>query len=112
MGYDPEIHHRQSIRLKEFDYSRAEYYFVTVCTQNRECMFGEIINGQMKLNSYGEIVDMTWHDLINHNPGIRLDEFVILPNHIHGIIVGAGSKSALNRESGAEIERAGWNQRE
>ena len=56
MKYNPEIHHRQSIRLKGYDYSQNEAYFVTICTQNRECLFGEIDKDEMVLNKYGIIL--------------------------------------------------------
>ena len=101
MPYDPAIHHRQSIRLDGYDYTQPGAYFVTICTHNRENLFGEIVQGEMRLNDYGRMVDSTWHDLIHHVDGIELGEFVVMPNHIHGIIiivganpVGAGSKPA------------------
>jgi putative transposase len=87
---------RKSIRLQGYDYSQEGVYFVTLVTKHREPLFGEIINGEMSLNEFGEIVKFTWHDLLNHNPNIDLDEFIIMPNHVHGIIniVGAGSQPA------------------
>ena len=93
---NPDIHHRRSIRLKFYDYTQAGAYFVTICTHGRKCLFGLIENGKMVLNEYGRIVDFTWNDLVNHNSNIRLGEYVIMPNHFHGIIVinpvGVGSK--------------------
>lgn len=100
MKFNPDIHHRCSIRLKGYDYSQAGAYFVTICTHRRECLFGDVVNGNVILNEYGKCVQFTWNDLPNHNPDILLDAFVIMPNHIHGIIiinpntVGAGSKPA------------------
>lgn len=103
MIYNPDKHHRRSIRLKGYDYSNAGVYFVTICIQNRECLLGEITNGEMKLNEYGKIVEYTWNDLINHNQHIQLDNYIVMPNHVHGIIiiyqdganmVGAGSEPA------------------
>ncbi len=101
MKYNPKIHHRRSIRLRNYDYSQAGSYFVTICTQNKQCLFGEINNGQMVLNKAGKIVDFIWNDLPKHNKNIMLDAFIIMPNHIHGIItiVGAGSKPALFSKS-------------
>jgi putative transposase len=96
--YNPEIHHRRSIRLRDYDYSQAGAYFVTVCAWKKECLFGEIKNGGMFLNEYGEIVMRCWDDLTNHYQYTQLDEFVIMRNHVHGIIVinvGAGLKPAL-----------------
>ena len=78
---------RKSIRLKEYDYSQAGEYFVTICTHDHECMFGEIINGEMRLNAIGKIVNEEWLRTTRIRPGIELDVFVLMPNHIHGIIV-------------------------
>lgn len=66
MTYNPEIHHRRSVRLKEHDYSQAGAYFVTVCAWNRECLFSEIKNGEMLLNECGKIVLKCWDNLPNH----------------------------------------------
>jgi REP element-mobilizing transposase RayT len=97
MKYNPEIHHRRSIRLKDYDYSQAGAYFVTICTQNKECLFGDIMEGEMRLNDAGRMVEIAWNDLPGHNDNILLNVFSIMPNHFHGIIliVGAGSKPAL-----------------
>jgi len=95
--YNPDIHHRHSIRLREYDYSEAGAYFVTVCAQNRECMFGGIVDGEMKLNDAGRMVESTWEKLSQHNEGVETDEFVVMPNHFHGIIVRVGAGLALPR---------------
>jgi REP element-mobilizing transposase RayT len=87
MPFDPQRHHRRSIRLKGYDYSQAGAYFVTICAQNRECLFGEIVDGEMRLNGQGEIVIACWDNLPCHFPHIELDAFVVMPNHVHGIIV-------------------------
>jgi putative transposase len=91
MPYDPDRHHRRSIRLRGFDYSQAGAYFVTVCTQDRYCYFGQISDGQMQLNDAGRMVWAEWHALPTRFPGIQLDEFVVMPNHVHAVvwIVGA-----------------------
>ncbi len=100
MRYDPGRHHRHSLRLKGYDYAQPGAYFVTICTQDRACLFGTVVDGQMRLNEYGEIVRATWLDLPNHLPHVELDAFVVMPNHVHGIIVindnpvGAGSVGA------------------
>jgi len=92
MKYNPDIHHRRSIRLKGYDYAREGAYFITICTQNREKILGEIVNETMILNKNGSIVENIWFDLPNHNSNIVLDVFIIMPNHVHAIIiVGAGS---------------------
>jgi REP element-mobilizing transposase RayT len=91
MKYLPDKHHRRSIRLQGYDYSQNGAYFVTLCTQNRECLFGEIVNEEMILNEYGKIVEQCWNDLPNHYDNIIFDEYVIMPNHFHGIIFIVGA---------------------
>lgn len=102
MKYDPKIHHRCSIRLKGYDYGQNGAYFVTVCTHNREYLFGDIVNGEMALNEYGQIVWDEWIKSSGIRGEIELDEFIITPNHLHGIIfienpVGANGRSPLHR---------------
>jgi putative transposase len=80
-------HHRRSIRLRGYDYSRAGAYFVTVCTHNRMCLFGEIINGKMRLNDGGCAVVDSWQWLASQYNYVELDAWVVMPNHMHGIIV-------------------------
>lgn len=87
MKYNPEKHHRRSIRLKGYDYSQAGAYFVTICTQNRACLFGEVVGGDLRLNDAGTIARQCWLEIPIHFPNTELDEFVIMPNHVHGIIV-------------------------
>jgi len=84
--YNPNIHHRKSIRLKGYDYSREGLYFITICTHNRECLFGEIVDGNMILNEAGKIADACWQDIPNHFPNAVLHEYIVMPNHVHGII--------------------------
>ena len=78
-------HHRHSIRLKDYDYSQAGAYFVTICTWNRECLLGEIIDEVMVLNDVGNIVRDEWLKTAEVGKEIVLDEFVVMPNHIHDI---------------------------
>jgi putative transposase len=82
------LHHRRSIRLAEYDYSSEGGYFITIVTQDRECLFGEVIDGEMHLNNFGKIVWEEWYRTAKLRPNIVLieDEFVVMPNHIHGII--------------------------
>jgi putative transposase len=87
MKYDPAKHHRRSIRLPGYDYSQAGYYFVTICCHQKQLLFGEIVNGAMQLNRYGEVVDETYQWLSLRYPYVYLDEWIIMPNHFHGIIV-------------------------
>ncbi|MDR0873540.1 MAG: transposase [Prevotellaceae bacterium] len=86
MPYNPDIHHRRSIRLRNYDYSQAGLYFVTICVQNHECIFGAITDGEMILNEYGKTANDCWLDIQQHYPNVALHEFVVMPNHIHGII--------------------------
>jgi len=87
MSYNPEIHHRRSIRLWDFDYSGAGAYFITICTHERESVFGNLVDGVMRLNYWGLIVRECWEHLPNHFSQVALDEFVVMPNHVHGIII-------------------------
>ncbi len=89
--FNPDIHHRQSIRLRGFDYSADGAYFVTLCTQGRECLLGEITNGEMVLNAAGRMVREWWQKLPERFPHVLLDAYAIMPNHFHGIIVIVGA---------------------
>ncbi|MBC7260082.1 MAG: transposase [Chloroflexi bacterium] len=88
--YDPDIHHRRAIRLRGWDYRDAGAYFVTICTHGGQPLFGDVADGTMRLNEYGEIVAACWRDLPRHHPHVELDAFVVMPNHVHGIIVIRG----------------------
>ena len=103
-NYNPKIHHRQSMRLKGRDYSQEGYYFVTICTKNKIECFGEIINGKMILNECGKIVNQCWHDLPNHYHNCKLDEFIIMPNHIHGIVIIDNSDIGMNGDVGTGLK--------
>jgi REP element-mobilizing transposase RayT len=85
--YDPERHHRRSIRLKAFDYRTPGAYVVTVCTRYGACLFGQISEAQMQLSSSGQMVLSIWDEIPAHYPGIDVDAFIVMPNHIHGILV-------------------------
>lgn len=87
MRFDPGGHHRRLLRLRGYDYSQPGAYFVTVCTKDGEGLFGEISDGSMRLNVSGEMVQECWVDLPRRYPYVELDAFVVMPNHIHGIIV-------------------------
>ncbi|HGO5824538.1 TPA: transposase [Mannheimia haemolytica] len=84
--FDPKKHHRRSIRLKGYDYSQEGLYFLTICCKNRECLFGEIINQDIKLNRLGQMVYREWLNTKNIRNNIELLNFVIMPNHLHAII--------------------------
>jgi REP element-mobilizing transposase RayT len=79
--------YRRSLRLKDYDYSQAGAYFVTVCTQNRACLFGEVAGDKISLNEVGQLAEALWRDLPTDFPTIALDTFIVMPNHIHGIVV-------------------------
>jgi len=87
MPYDPNHHHRHSTRLKGYDYAQEGAYFITICTHGKQWLFGEIQNDVMMLNEYGQIATACWLAIPDHFPNIELDAFVIMPNHMHGIVV-------------------------
>lgn len=87
MKYNPDKHHRRSIRLKGYDYSQPGAYYVTIVVQNRECIFGDISNGKMALNENGKIVKTEWLKTAEIRKNVKLDEFIVMPNHVHGIII-------------------------
>jgi REP element-mobilizing transposase RayT len=89
-----DIHHRRSIRLQGYDYAQAGAYFVTICTQNRECFWGKVVDGEMVLNDAGQMVKAVWDSLPSRFPFIELDQFCVMPNHVHGIVVLTGHRSA------------------
>ena len=96
MTFNPTIHRRKSIRLQGYDYSQAGLYFITCCTHNRAPLFGEIMGGAMALNAAGQIAEKCWCVIPDHFPHVTLDEFVVMPNHVHGIIaVGANNHLPL-----------------
>ncbi|MGJ3253671.1 MAG: transposase [Elainellaceae cyanobacterium] len=99
MKYDPVIHHRQSIRLKNYDYSQAGAYFVTICTQERECLLGEVVNASISLSQYGTIVQQVWQQIPHHFSSATLDAAVIMPNHFHGIIIIADDSLPIKQNS-------------
>ena len=91
---------RRSLRLQEYDYNQPGAYFITICTENRECLFGEIVDGEMKINEIGDLVRTTWQQIVTRYPYTATDAFSIMPNHIHGIIfinVGAIHESPLQK---------------
>lgn len=85
MKFNPDIH--RSIRLKDFDYSSNGAYFVTMCTKNRECLFCEITSGGVSSNSVAKMIDIWWRKIPGKYAGILLDNYIIMPNHFHGIIL-------------------------
>ncbi|MGR3178580.1 MAG: transposase [Candidatus Anammoxibacter sp.] len=86
MKCDPKIHHRKSIRLSGYDYSQAGLYFITICIQNRKCLFGEIMDGAMASNGAGKMVKNEWLQLPQRFTNIKLHEYIVMPNHFHAIL--------------------------
>jgi REP element-mobilizing transposase RayT len=108
MKYDPKMHHRRSIRLPGYDYASPGSYFVTVCTRRRELLFGEVIEGQMHRNALGDIVHAEWYATERFRPEVRLDAFVVMPNHLHGIleIIDVGARRRLAPHAHARADNA------
>ena len=100
MRYDPDKHHRQSIRLKGYDYSRPGYYYVTICTQDRKKLFGKIDDAIMRLNDAGQMIDQEWNQIQKRYVCIILDKYVIMPDHFHGIVQIISDKNDGNSSLG------------
>ena len=98
--YNPYVHNRKSIRLKGYNYSQPGLYFITICCQDRICHFGHIDNGKMILNEFGTITYNEWLKTPKLRPNVELGEFVIMPNHIHGIIrlLGRGELNSPHKD--------------
>ena len=99
MTYDPQNHHRRSISLRDYDYSFPGAYFVTICVQNRKPIFGEIVGDEMHLNAFGERTQLIWNTLPERFPHIELDQFVIMPDHLHGIVFLKETQPASSMDS-------------
>ncbi|MGK7922584.1 MAG: transposase [Trichodesmium sp.] len=106
MKYNPNLHNRQSIRLKGYDYSQNGFYFVTICIWQKESLLGVIDNHTIILNTYGEIVYSNWFYLTTVYPYINLDAFMIMPNHIHGIIEITDNNQHHKKHGLSEIIRS------
>jgi REP element-mobilizing transposase RayT len=113
MNYNPNLHHRRSIRLKGYDYAREGLYFITICCQNRACLFGDVVVGtnpgglrEMKLNDAGKMIVTEWLALSERFTNVELHEFVTMPNHFHGIleIVGESGNNGATENKGATTD--------
>lgn len=105
---DTKPSHRRLLRLKDYDYAQAGAYYVTVVTQARVCLFGDVIGGEMRLNEAGSLVLRAWNDLPDHYAHASLDAFVVMPNHVHGVIVlGDGVERAGLRPAPTPAPTAG-----
>src|SRR5215216_4144609 len=87
MKYNPDIHHRRSIRLRGYDYAQNGWYFVTICAQGRACLFGDMADGAMRLNDAGRMVGLWLSKLPGKYPSVTIDTSVVMPNHVHAIVV-------------------------
>jgi REP element-mobilizing transposase RayT len=112
MKYDSDIHHRHSIRLKGFDYSSNGKYYITICTQDKKHLFGEVVvaslfvPAQMNLNIAGKMIDVIWNETLNSNPTIVVDKYVIMPNHLHCILTIPNTSVESTKISVSEILQA------
>jgi putative transposase len=87
MSYDPDRHHRRSIQLQGYDYAQAGAYFITLCTQGRARLFGRVTRGVVELSDIGRIVAEEWERTPVVRPNVELDAYVVMPDHMHGILV-------------------------
>ncbi|HEY5648666.1 MAG TPA: transposase [Nitrospiria bacterium] len=109
-GFKSDIHHRRSIRLAAYDYSKAGAYYLTLCSQDRECLFGSVIRGEMDLNDAGRMVKRLWLDLNAKFENVETDTYVIMPNHFHGVIIlndsrGRRGESCIRPHQGDHKDR-------
>jgi len=105
---DPGIHQRRSIRLKDYDYSQAGAYFITLCTYHRASLFGAIANGEMRLNELGEIAQAQWYQLPRRYGNIELGQFIVMPNHVHGILFFTDHSPAGDESTPTRLGQAGF----
>ena len=102
MNHDSENHHRRSIRLPGYDYAKSGAYFITICTQNHACLFGNIVNGEMVLTRTGQIVGHEWMRTGEIRDGITLDTWAVMPNHFHAIVCIADDDRGTARRAPTE----------
>jgi putative transposase len=103
---DSNRHHRRSIRLPDWDYTQAGAYFVTLCTFQAECLFGQVVNGAIALNEYGQIVEEEWNNTGQLRPYVTLDTHVVMPNHFHAVIWIADDDACRGTARRAPTRRA------
>lgn len=106
MPYHPDIHHRQSVRLREYDYAGGGGYFVTLCAWQRECLFGDVMDGGMRVNELGRVAGECWAAVPEHFPHVQLDAFVVMPNHLHGILIFDHRHPAVGAQHAAPVHGA------
>jgi REP element-mobilizing transposase RayT len=93
--FDPKQHYRHSIRLQGYDYSSEGAYFITICTKERQCILGNVMEEKMFTNPLGKIAEECWNDIPKYYPLVQLDAFVVMPNHIHGVLLNLGQAISL-----------------
>nr|WP_202803621.1 transposase [Spirulina subsalsa] len=109
MKYNPETHHRRSIRLPCYDYSQPGAYFITLCTHQKQCWFGQIDDGKMYINQLGKIVQNEWLKSAQMRPNLSLDEWIVMPNHLHGIVwLSELEKKRTNNSSYGNLGKADY----
>jgi REP element-mobilizing transposase RayT len=101
--YDPDRHHRRSVRLPEYDYSLGGSYFITICAHARECLFGEVVDGAMRSNAPGEIVREEWERSGDVRHELTMGAFAVMPNHVHGIVTIADERDAVGAHGHAPL---------
>jgi putative transposase len=97
MAHKPIIRRRKSIRLKEYDYSQPGEYFITICTYDKKCVFGEVVEEKIRLSSIGKIAKKYWEEIPEHFLNVKLDEYVIMLNHVHGIVIITEGRDLINQ---------------
>ncbi len=105
MPFDPLIHHRRSVRLKGYDYAQAGAYFVTICVFRKRCVFGRVQHDVMNLNRFGFMARDCWLEIPQHYPTVELDEWQVMPNHMHGILVITDNTNANQPAKFGESKR-------
>ncbi|MCU0662783.1 MAG: hypothetical protein MUC50_10715 [Myxococcota bacterium] len=103
MKHASDLRHRRFIRLRDYDYSQAGAYFVTICAKDRACLFGDVLNGEMRLNDAGRMVADVWITLPTRFPSIDIDEIVVMPNHFHAVVVFTDCDTVPERDVGAPL---------
>lgn len=98
----------KSTRLEGWDYSSDGYYFVTICVKDRECFFGDVVNEKMVLNKMGKIAEKFWLEIPQHFPFVVLDEFVVMPNHLHGIVAIENNDFSVETQNFASLQSQGY----
>ncbi len=97
MRFNPELHHRRSIRLRGYDYTQTGAYFVTICTYQRECLLGEVVDGSMTPPQQRRIVELCWQRISQHFSTVEVDSFTLMPNHVHGVLWFSGRGKVCRR---------------